>query len=61
LLTSVAILTFVLTGIVSADSHNDYCYDEDMEGFICFETLKVCEMEKKDDLTAESLCYESQE
>jgi len=42
---------------VEADSHNVYCYDEDQEGYICFDTCKMCENEQKNDLTAESKCY----
>ena len=53
------ILTIMLTGIVSADTPNIYCYDDDMEGYICFETQKVCEIEQKKDLMAESKCYKA--
>ena len=59
LITSAFIFTIVLTGIVSAATPNIYCYDEDMEGFICFETQKECEIERDDDVMAESKCYKS--
>ncbi len=45
--------------MVSAAPPNIYCYDEDMEGFICFETQKECEIERDDDVMAESKCYKS--
>jgi hypothetical protein len=54
------VIILAVTGIVSADSNNVYCYDEDMEGFICFETREECEIEQRNDL-AESRCYESEE
>jgi hypothetical protein len=38
-------------------SDNIYCYAEDQEGYICFETLKKCVNEQKDDMAAESRCY----
>ena len=47
----------MLTGVVFADSHTVYCYDEDQEGYICFDILKNCKNEQKNDLTAESRCY----
>lgn len=40
-----------------SDSHVNYCYDEDQEGYICFDTHKECEKEQKNDLTTESKCY----
>lgn len=47
----------MLTGIVSAGKPNTHCYDEEMEGYICFETQKVCEIEQKNDSLADSKCY----
>jgi hypothetical protein len=61
LIISTAIFATVLTGIVSADTPNIYCYDEDMEGYICFETQKVCENEQKTDILADSKCYVTRE
>lgn len=61
LITSAVIFATVLTGIVSADKPNIYCYDEDMEGYICFETRKVCENEQKNDILADSKCYVTRE
>ena len=57
LLITAVIFTIVLTEMASADIPNDYCYDQDMEGFICFETEKMCETERQIDLLAESKCY----
>ncbi|HVE37539.1 MAG TPA: hypothetical protein VNA18_05025 [Nitrososphaeraceae archaeon] len=57
LIISAAIFATVLTGIVSADKPNIHCYDEDMEGYICFETQKICEIEQKNDILADSKCY----
>ena len=61
LITFAVIFATILTGIVSADKPNIYCYDENMEGFICFETRKVCENEQKNDILADSKCYKSTE
>ena len=61
LITSAVIFATVLTGIVSADKPNIYCYDEDMEGYICFETQKVCENEQKNDILSDSKCYVTRE
>ncbi|HZA70325.1 MAG TPA: hypothetical protein VE548_11560 [Nitrososphaeraceae archaeon] len=61
LLALTLIFATVLTGIVSADSPNIYCYDEDMEGYICFETQKDCEIERENDVLADSKCYKSTE
>lgn len=41
-----------------ADSHINYCYVEDVEGCICFDTFKECKNEQKHDQMAESQCYE---
>jgi hypothetical protein len=41
-----------------ADSHINYCYAEDVEGYICFDTLKECKNEQKHDQMAEGRCYE---
>jgi hypothetical protein len=61
LLTSLAIFTTMLTGVVSADSHNVYCYDSENEGPFCFEDRHACEVEQKNDLMADSLCSEQME
>lgn len=61
LLISAVILTNMLIGTVSADSHNRYCYDHDTEDtqvLFCFKTLEVCEIEQKNDLMADSQCQE---
>ena len=61
LLTLALIFATVLTRIVSADTPNVYCYDEDMEGYICFESQKVCEVERENDVLADSKCYTAKE
>ena len=43
------------------DVPNDYCYDQAMEGYVCFENPKMCEREQKDDLLGESECYDQRE
>ena len=61
LLISAVMLTNMLIGTVSADSHNRYCYDRDTEDTqvqFCFKTLEACEIEQKNDLTADSQCHE---
>ena len=61
LLISAVMLTNMLIGTVSADSHNRYCYDRDTEDTqvqFCFKTLEACEIEQKNDLTADSKCRE---
>jgi hypothetical protein len=61
LLISVVMLTNMLIGTVSADSHNRYCYDRDTEDTqvqFCFKTPEACEIEQKNDLTADSQCSE---
>lgn len=58
LLTSMAIFATMLTGFVSADSHNVYCYDSENGGPFCFEDRHACEEEQKNDMMADSLCSE---
>lgn len=60
-LTSVVIFATMLTGVVSADSHNVYCYDSENGGPFCFEDRRACEVEQKNDLMADSLCSEQTE
>ncbi|HJU79629.1 MAG TPA: hypothetical protein VJ599_08725 [Nitrososphaeraceae archaeon] len=48
----------VVTGIVSADTPTLYCYDEDMEDFIYFETQDSCEIERENDVMANSKYHE---
>jgi hypothetical protein len=60
-LPSVAIFATMLTGVVSADSHNVYCYDSENGGPFCFEDRHACEVEQKNDLMADSLCSEQTE
>ena len=49
-------LLLLVVNVGSAGSDGEYCYDQDMEGYICFDTLKKCENEQMDDLLAESSC-----
>ena len=60
-LPSVAIFATMLTGVVSADSYNVYCYDSENGGPFCFEDRHACEVEQKNDLMADSLCSEQTE
>ena len=60
-LTYVAIFATMLTGVVSADSQNVYCYDSENRGPVCFENRHACEAEQKNDLMADSLCSEQTE
>lgn len=60
-LTSMVICASMLTGVVSADSHNVYCYDSENGGPFCFEDLNACEVEQKNDLMADSQCSEQME
>lgn len=48
----------MLTATVSASLSDDYCYDHELEDSLCYETQKVCEIERKNDLMAEGKCYE---
>ena len=59
LLASVAIFANMLTATVSASTSNDYCFDQDLEDSLCYETQKACEKEQKNDLMAESKCYKA--
>lgn len=61
LLTSVVMLTNTLAPTVSASISNDYCFDQDSEDSFCYETQKACEIERKNDLMAESKCYKALE
>jgi len=61
LITSAAIFATMLTGVVSADSHNEYCYDSENRGPFCFEDRYACEIEQKNDLMADSWCSEQTE
>jgi hypothetical protein len=61
LLTFVAIFATMLTGVVSADSHNGYCYDSENGGPFCFEDRHACEVEQKNDVMADSWCSEQTE
>jgi hypothetical protein len=51
----------MLTGVVSADSHNKYCYESEDGGPFCFEDRHACEVEQKNDLMADSWCSEQKE
>ena len=59
LLASAVIFANMLTGTVSASIPDDYCFDQDLEDSLCYETKKACEKERKNDLMAESKCYKA--
>jgi hypothetical protein len=59
--TFVAIFATMLTGVVAADSHNEYCYDSENRGPFCFEDRHACETEQKNDIMADSWCSEQTE
>ena len=40
------------------DINGDYCYNQDMEGYICFETRNACEAEQSSDMMSISQCNE---
>jgi hypothetical protein len=61
LLIPAVILANMLTGVVSADSHNEYCYDSENGGPFCFEDRHACEVEQKNDVMADSWCSEHKE
>ena len=61
LFTFVAIFATMLTGVVSADSHNEYCYESENRGPFCFEDRHACEIEQRDDIMADSWCSEKTE
>jgi hypothetical protein len=61
-LVSISIFTFII--LVLAISYapypgakTDYCYDQDLEGKLCFETLKMCEKMQSDDKKASGSCH----
>jgi hypothetical protein len=64
LLLSIAIITISLVylNVVDAGSENKkyFCYDQDMEGYVCFDTLKDCEKEKGNDLMALGPCTDEE-
>ena len=57
LLASAIIFVNMLTATVSTSISGDYCFDHDLEDSLCYETKKACEKERKNDLMAESKCY----
>ena len=59
LLASAIIFVNMLTTTVSASISDDYCFDQDLEDSLCYETQKACEKERKNDLMAESKCYKA--
>jgi hypothetical protein len=61
LITSAFIFSNMLiaTATVSASISDDYCFDHDLEDSLCYETKKACEIERKNDLMAESKCYKA--
>ena len=47
LLASAIIFGNLLTATVSASISDDYCFDQDLEHSLCYETQKKCEKERK--------------
>jgi hypothetical protein len=54
---TIMILMFAMPSIVLADSDKDYCYDRVGDGEPCFDTKKQCREDQKNDVIAESPCY----
>ena len=55
----VLLSSFTIIILAAAASHDpypgaktDYCYDQDLEGKLCFETLKMCKKMQIDDKLA---------
>jgi hypothetical protein len=59
--TFAAIFATMVTEVVSADSHNEHCYDSEDGGPFCFEDRDACEIEQKNDVMADSWCSEQTE
>ena len=59
--TFVSIFATMLTGVVFADSHNEYCYESENGGPFCFEDRHACAVEQKNDVMADSWCSEQTE
>ncbi|HJR84714.1 MAG TPA: hypothetical protein VJ772_05025 [Nitrososphaeraceae archaeon] len=57
LIITTMILGIAITHYAYSETSTIYCYAEDQEGYICFDTLKKCKNEQKDDETADSRCY----
>ena len=61
-LVSISILTFIILALAISyapypGAKTDYCYDQDLEGKLCFETMKMCESIQSDDEMARSSCH----
>ena len=61
LLPTIIVLAFTAFGDVSGSTNNLYCFDDDMEGYICFDSRRECEKEQMNELLADSKCYKSKE
>lgn len=57
LVSLVAFPNILIGAVAGADSDTPYCYDQ-LEGQFCFEERHACEVEQKNDLMADSVCYE---
>ena len=56
--------TIMILAVATATTHDpypgaktDYCYDQGLEGKLCFETLKMCEKMQSDDKLATGSCH----
>ena len=52
------VVAYANSSVVSGSTENIYCYDQDMETHFCFDSREECEIEQKNDLEANTLCYE---
>jgi hypothetical protein len=63
------VLLFITTMILGiaiphyaySETNTIYCYAEDQEGYICFDTLTKCKNEQNGDEMADSRCYKDTE
>jgi hypothetical protein len=55
------VVAYANSSVVSGSTENIYCYDQDMETHFCFDSREECEIEQKNDLEANTLCYEQSE
>ena len=61
LTTLMIVVAYANSSVVSGSTDNIYCYDQNMETHFCFETREECDIKQKNDLEANTLCYEQTE
>jgi hypothetical protein len=54
---TIIFLALAISHVPYPGAKTDYCYDQDLEGQICFETLKMCEKMQIDDEMADGSCH----